>query len=257
MAERISYFEFQAEVGLTKHMGGIKTTEELAGLCHLKEGKHVLEVGCGVGLTSVYFAKKYGCKVVGIDLSEGMIEKAKERAEREGVADKTEFRTADAQELPFEDNTFDAVILESVMAFIPDKKKAMKEFVRVTRPGGYVGITEVAWIKEPPAEMKKKMLDFAGSELLTPEGWKQILVDAGLDNIVARMYKLSMKNEAWDQIRRWEPVEYLKVHYRVWKGIFTRASYRRFIRDALGLPWSITEYWGYGIYAGKKTSYFD
>jgi len=250
MAKKISYFEFQAEVGLTKHIGGITATNELIRLCKIKKGSKVLEVGCGVGLTSAYLAEK-GCKVTGIDISKGMIRKAKERAEKKKL--KIEFLVADAQKLPFKNNAFDAVICESVMAFVPNKKKAMKEFVRVTRSGGYVGITEVAWIKEPPAEMRKKMVDFAGSELRAPEGWKKLFVDAGLKNVVARTYKLNMLNEAWDQIRRWDIFEYMKVHYRVWKGIFTKSSYRRFIRDVLKLPWSMTDYWGYGVYAGKKS----
>ncbi len=250
MADRISYFEFQAEVGLTKHIGGIKATSELVKLCKIRKGNKVLEVGCGVGLTSVYLAKK-GCKVTGIDISKGMIRKAKERAEKKKV--KIEFLVADAQKLPFGNSVFDAVICESVMAFIPDKKRAMKEFARVVKRGGHVGITEVAWIKEPPAEMKKKMNDFAGSELHTPEGWKKLFMDAGLKNVVARTHKLNMLNEAWDQIRRWDIIEYMKVHYRTWKGIFTKASYRRFMMDALKLPWSIKDYWGYGIYAGKKS----
>lgn len=247
--ERISYFEFQAEIGLTKHIGGITATNELIKLCKIKKGTRVLEVGCGIGLTSVYLAEK-GCRVTGVDISKGMIRKAKEKAEQKKM--KVEFLVADAQKLPFKNNAFDAVICESVMAFIPDKKKAMKEFVRVTKPGGYVGITEVAWIKEPPPEMKKKMSDFAGSELRTSEGWKKLFRDAELKNIAARTHKLSMLNEAWDQIRRWDIIEYLKVHYRTWKGIFTRPSYRRFVMDALKLPWNIIDYWGYGVYAGIK-----
>jgi arsenite methyltransferase len=247
--ERISYFEFQAEIGLTKHIGGITATRELIKLCRIKRGSKVLEVGCGVGLTSVYLAEK-GCMVTGVDISKGMIRKAKEKAEQKKV--KVEFIVADAHKLPFRNNVFDAVICESVMAFIPDKKKAMKEFARVTKPGGYVGITEVAWIKEPPAEMKKKMSDFSGGELRTSEEWKKLLVDARLKNVVARTHKLNMLNEAWDQIRRWDIVEYMKVHYRTWKGIFTKASYRRFIMDALKLPWNVADYWGYGVYAGRK-----
>ncbi len=247
--ERISYFEFQAEIGLTKHIGGITATNELIKLCRIKKGSKVLEVGCGIGLTSVYLAKK-GCMVTGVDISKAMIRKAKEKAEQKKV--KVEFMVADAQKLPFRKNVFDAVICESVMAFVPDNKKAMKEFARVAKPGGYVGITEVAWVKEPPAEMRKKMQDFAGSELRTPGGWKKLFRDAGLKSIVARTHKLNMVNEAWDEIRRWDILEYLKVHYRTWKGIFTRPSYRRFIRDALKLPWSIKDYWGYGVYAGRK-----
>ncbi|MDD5702533.1 MAG: class I SAM-dependent methyltransferase, partial [Dehalococcoidales bacterium] len=90
------YFEVQAYWGMTKHMGGLKATEHLVELCHVTHDKYLLIVGCGVG------AKKYGCRVVGVDLSAKMIDRAEERAKRRGVENKVEFTIADAQDLPFE-----------------------------------------------------------------------------------------------------------------------------------------------------------
>ena len=58
---------------------------------------------------------------------------------------------ADAQDLPFEDDLFDAVTTESVTAFPADKQKAVGEYTRVTKPGGYVGLNESTWPKVPPA----------------------------------------------------------------------------------------------------------
>jgi len=116
MEKKQTFFDFAAEVGLTKHLGGLGATEELIELCHIGEGKYVLDVGCGAGVTPCFLAKRYGCRVVGVDISEGMVERSKERAKREGVADGVEFRVADAQDLPFEDDLFDAVITESVTA---------------------------------------------------------------------------------------------------------------------------------------------
>lgn len=98
------YFELQASWGLTKHMGGLNATRELIELCHIDKDSYVLDVGCGVGITTCYMTKEYGCKVVGIDLSEMMVKRSKERAKRKGVEDKVEFRVADAQNLPFKDN---------------------------------------------------------------------------------------------------------------------------------------------------------
>jgi len=131
------FFDFAAYVGLTKHLGGLRATEELIESCQIGEGKYVLDVGCGAGVTPCLIAKRYGCRVVGVDISEGMIERSKERAKREGVADRVDFRVADAQDLPFEDDLFDAVITESVTAFPEDKQRAVNEYVRVTKPGGY------------------------------------------------------------------------------------------------------------------------
>ena len=105
--DEFSYFRVQSRWGATKHMGGFKATQELLQMCQIAPGQRVLEVGCGVGITSWRLAKEYGCTVVGVDLSEEMISWAEQRAEREGVTGKTEFKVANAEYLPFEDYEFD------------------------------------------------------------------------------------------------------------------------------------------------------
>jgi arsenite methyltransferase len=80
MENEQTFFDFAAEVGLTKHLGGVRATEELIELCHIGEGKYVLDVGCGAGVTPCFITKRYGCRVVGVDISEGMVERSKERA---------------------------------------------------------------------------------------------------------------------------------------------------------------------------------
>jgi arsenite methyltransferase len=141
MKNQPSFFDFAAEVGLTKKRG-VEATQALVELCHIREGKYVLDVGCGVGVSACFIARRYGCKVFGIDILERMVERSRERAKREGVADRVEFKVADAQSVPFEENLFDAVITESVTAFPKSKQKAVNEYVRVTKTGGYVGLNE-------------------------------------------------------------------------------------------------------------------
>ena len=78
------------------HPGGIEKTDEMARMCKIGKGKRVLDIGSGKGVTACYLAQKYGCEVVGVDLSERMIEYAREMARRKGLADKVSFRRADA-----------------------------------------------------------------------------------------------------------------------------------------------------------------
>ena len=66
-----------------------------------------------------------------------MVDRSRERAIREKLAERVTFKMADAQELPFDDATFDAVMTESVTSFPADKLKAVREYARVTKPGGY------------------------------------------------------------------------------------------------------------------------
>ena len=150
MKNQPGFFDFAAEVGLTKHIGSIEATDALVELCHIGQGSYVLDVGCGVGATPCYLARRYGCKIIGVDISPRMIERSRERARRERVADRVEFKVADAQDLPFEAGLFDAVITESVTAFPEDTQKAVNEYARVTRSGGFVGLNESTWLKTPP-----------------------------------------------------------------------------------------------------------
>jgi len=245
--QKLDYLGFQAAVGITKHDGGSKATNELIELCQIGEGKHVLDVGCGTGRTACLLAKKHDCTVVGIDISEKMLDWSKERAE-EGVEDKVEFRVADAQDLPFEDNTFDAVICESVLAFVKSKQKAINEYVRVTKTGGYIGLNESTWIVSPPAELVEHFSSTVDEvEILSPDGWKELMENAGLRDIVVRSYRLSFLGLVVDRMR----LVGLKRILRAWYLVITNPTYRSWIRN-MHLPKNTYDYWGYGIYVGRK-----
>jgi len=231
MENEQTFFDFAAKVGLTKHLGGLKATQELIELCHIDQNKYVLDVGCGAGVTPSFIAKRYGCRVVGVDISEGMIERSNERAKREGVADRVEFRVADAQDLPFEDDLFDAVICESVLAMVPDKPKAMHEYVRVIKPGGYVGLNESTWINTPPPV---EVVEWAGqdlsgnAQLLSADGWVGLLENAGVRDIVVKTYEISGQNEARGILRRYGCIGMLGIWGRMLSLYARSPAYRRF-----------------------------
>ena len=250
------YFNIQADFGFTKHPGGLAATHKLIEACRINNESYVLAVGCGVGQTPCLIAEEVGCRVLGIDLSEGMVEKAKERARRKGLEDKLEFRKADAQALPFTDNSFDAVISESVNAFIPDRVKAMREYVRVTKPGGYIGMNEVHWLNEPSLELRKyASLVMAGADFLTVDGWRDILVTAGLNEIQVSSFKVDMRQQRREEMHSLEAGEALQAWKRFLKGLFSDPQYWRFTKQVMskpGLLITFTKSIGYGIYVGKK-----
>ena len=258
MESKEEFFDFAAEVGLTKHIGGVEATEEMVELCHIGEGSYILDVGCGAGVTPSFIAKKYSCRVVGVDISEGMIQKSKERAGREGVADRVEFRVADAQDLPFEDDLFDAVITESVTAFPEDKQKAVDEYARVTKPGGYVGLNESTWLKVPPPP---EMVAWASQDLgatvkpLTSGEWTGLLEGAGMSEIVVRTRQVDVRNEARGILGRYGCAGMLGVWRRMLVLYARNPAYRRFVKQVrqVGIvPENLDEYFGYGIYVGQK-----
>jgi len=92
-----------------------------------------LDAGCGNGaFTEVLIARCAPASVIGVDPSEGQLAYARGRPGAKGA----EFRVADAQALPFPDNSFDAASMALVIVFIPDPAKAARELARVVRPGG-------------------------------------------------------------------------------------------------------------------------
>ncbi len=254
-ADEPLYFNIQADFGFTKHPGGLKATHELIKACRVSKDSYVLIIGCGVGQTTCLIAEEIGCRVVGIDLSEVMVEKASERANKKGLQDRCEFRAADAQALPFEDGLFDAVVCESVNAFIPDKMKALREYTRVTKPGGFVGMNEVHWLREPSSDLRKyASFVMAGADFLTSDGWKDLLIAAGLHEVQVNNYKIDMRQQRIEEMHSMERREALQAWKRFFKGFFTDPIYWRFTKQVLSKPRMILQFMqhiGYGIYVGK------
>jgi len=258
MQEQPSFFDFAAEVGLTKHIGGIAATEALIELCHIDTESFVLDVGCGVGATACFIATRVGCRVVGVDILEKMVERAKERASRQKLTHRVEFKVADAQNLPFEDHLFDAVLTESVTAFPEDKQKAVSEYARVTKPGGYVGLNESAWLKAPPPP---EVIAWARQEVgasvqpLTPDEWVGLLHMTGLKEISTKTHPVDIQDEAKGILQRYGWGGMLRVMGRMLRLYAANPHYREFVkrvRQGGVTPDHLDEYFGYGLFVGRK-----
>jgi len=186
------YYDFKAEMGVPYfHFGGLRATDRLTELSNVEEGHDLLAVGCGTGYSSCYIAKIYGCRVVGFDISEAMIARAKERAEEMSFTDDVRFEVGDAHDLQFEDESFDTVITEFVTVFL-DKPRAFSEFVRVLRPGGYVGVNELYKAEEIPPEAAEVISEVEAGfreavglpfHLPTTAEWEVWFAGAGLDDV--------------------------------------------------------------------------
>jgi SAM-dependent methyltransferase len=154
-------------LGESYHPGGLELTRRLARSLHLRPGERVLDVASGPGSTAFLLADEFGVEVDGVDLGEGSVAKAVAGAGERGVADRVRFHVGDAESLPFPDASFDAVVSECAFCTFPDKPTAAAEMARVLRPGGRVGITDVALDPERLAE-----------ELRSMAGWVACLADA-------------------------------------------------------------------------------
>lgn len=116
---------------------------ELYAAADVSPGARVLDVACGTGHVAIEAARRF-CDVVGIDYIPGLVEVAERRAAAEGLA--VDFHVADAERLPFDDDSFDAVLSAIGVMFTADHDQAAAEMVRVCRPGGRVAVAN--WTAE-------------------------------------------------------------------------------------------------------------
>jgi arsenite methyltransferase len=245
-------YELVAEVGFRRHfhLGGLEATKELVACCSLDASTNVLDVGCASGKTACYIARQYGCRVVGVDLLERMVERADERAVREGVSGQVSFCVADARALPFGDDCFDLVLGEFITGLLEDKARALSGYVRVVKPGGRVALNEATWIVTPPPdELVAYLARVFGvrGEILDAGGWVQLLRAAGLHDVDATVHKAGALSNSREDIK-----DVLRVGRKVLAQYIRSAAFRRFIRETLSVPRNLLEYFGYGIYAGIK-----
>ncbi|MBN1642121.1 MAG: methyltransferase domain-containing protein [Anaerolineae bacterium] len=257
--QRDRYYAFLAELGFTKHLGSLNSTRELIELCHIAPGQHVLDVGCGVGMTPRYLAQRHTCRVVGLDVTPRMIERARQHAVRAGVDADTAFVIGDAAALPFASDTFDVVLTESVNVFLPDRPRAIREYVRVCAPGGYVALNEMTLLaRAPSSDLAAYLERVTGTEgdLLLGDEWRVLLQEAGLHDIDARPHRLEIGAEARARLERFGVREMLLGVYRALRAFLvdpaSRAFYRQMFGDTGVITPRILDYLGYGVYVGRK-----
>jgi ubiquinone/menaquinone biosynthesis C-methylase UbiE len=149
------------------HPGGPALTRRLADTLGLKRGERVADVASGPGTTALLLAAEYGVIVEGVDLGPAAVAAATARATAAGVEGRVGFRVGDAERLPLDYVSVDAVVCECALCTFPDKAAAAAEMARVLKPGGRIGITDVT--------LDRDRLD---PELATFAGWVACIADA-------------------------------------------------------------------------------
>jgi ubiquinone/menaquinone biosynthesis C-methylase UbiE len=149
-----------AIVGTTLQIVG----EQLAEALDLRAGEKVLDVAAGNGNATLAAARRW-CDVTSTDYVETLLARGKQRAEAEGL--KVKFQSADAEQLPFADGSFDVVLSTFGGMFSPDQGRTASEMLRVCRSGGRIGLAN--WT---PEGFIGQMFKAIGKHLPPPEGLK-------------------------------------------------------------------------------------
>jgi len=178
----------------------------------LKPGDIVLDLGSGAGFDSFLAAQRVGSsgKVIGVDMTPEMVEKARANAQKYGYSN-VEFRQGDIEALPVDDRSVDVIISNCVINLSPDKEKVFREAFRVLKPGGRMYVSDMVLLADLPEDLKNDRDLLAGcvAGALLKEEYLGLLKKAGFSvkilaedsDISKRQYGglpvASLKLKAW------------------------------------------------------------
>ncbi|MFT7650616.1 MAG: SAM-dependent methyltransferase [Candidatus Poriferisodalaceae bacterium] len=164
------------------HIGGRSATVELSQRLDVSPGTRLLDVGCGIGGTSRFFASTTGCQVTGIDLSPTYVDVARTLTEWTGLSDQVAFEAGSALEMPFANESFDRAVQLHVGMNIDDKAALFAEIARTLRPGGRLAVYDILRVGAGDLEYPVPWAsDTSQSFVGDPEDYRTSLEAAGFE----------------------------------------------------------------------------
>lgn len=155
-------------------------------LANLNTGEVVLDLGSGAGFDCFLAASKVGPtgKVIGVDMTPEMIEKAKDNGHKNGVKN-VEFRLGEIENLPVADGSVDVAISNCVINLSADKSRVLREIYRALKPGGRIAISDIVLKKELPKKIQDSIAAYVGcvAGAMLIDDYKKLVESAGLKDV--------------------------------------------------------------------------
>ncbi|MFM9837874.1 MAG: arsenite methyltransferase [Cyclobacteriaceae bacterium] len=180
----------------------------------IKEGDTVIDLGSGAGNDCFVARSLAGAsgKVIGIDFTDKMIEKAKDNAKKLNYTN-VEFRQGDIENMPVAGNVADVVVSNCVLNLVPDKKQAFAETFRVLKKGGHFSVSDIVLVGDLPGDLQKSAEMCAGcvSGAIQKMEYLSIIKEAGFNNInIQKEKRITLPDEILKKYLSTEAMEDFK-----------------------------------------------
>ena len=189
----------------SKWLYGFDVPFGLADHIEPQAGMRVLNIGCGFGKSTIYLASKYGCHLTAMDISDELVKKVTKTADKTGVSNIISTSVLNKDDPKTPDGAFDAVFVESILAFIHRKELLLHEIFLNLRPGGTLALLELISLKEKlPSQKQEELNSFFGLPFqpIDEHSWKNILTETGFAVMQFGVKRLSLRSKFWDDFHR-------------------------------------------------------
>jgi len=192
----------------------------------IKKGDVVIDLGSGAGNDCFIARHETGAegKVIGIDFTEAMIERARTNAETRGF-NNVEFRYGDIDKMPVTANVADVIVSNCVLNLVPNKKQVFAEIMRVLKPGGHFSISDIVLVGELPAKIRQAAEMYAGcvSGAIQKEEYLAQIKEAGFSNVTLQKEKAIIVPD--DILSKYLTADEITQYHNSKVGIFSITVY--------------------------------
>ena len=259
--ENMSYTDFVAFIQETNRCpGGKDTIRKIRNTINIDKNSLILDVGSNTGFNSLEFAHISKARVFGIDISRKCVLEARRKLndDIEDVKKRVSFKVGSAYDIPFTDDKFDLIMTGGATAFMSDKKMAINEYVRVTKPWGYISITPLFYHSVPPINLIKKINSILSVEIQIMEikDWVDLFLKNNSNLELYYIEEKKIKNRTSRDMTEYIDYFLNKPHIK---------KLDQDIKEAIMLKWKNYlevfnenhKYLSYGIVLFRKTKYME